>query len=160
MHCCNLLLFSLWSYDVFCISISPSVIYQLWSLNYVQITTLISVFMVELRSSTATWARSMVRSDRPTLCERYWSSVLSQKVWQYRRLNVMQTIPTAKTETIQKLFCGTPQKYLAEFDSWKQEYYLKGSLKSLFIIFWLILYIIFSQILFQCFINRKDCKYK
>lgn len=49
---------------------------------------------------------------------------------------------------------------ISEFDSWKREYYLKGSLKSLFYyFFWLILYIIFSQILFQCFINRKDCKY-
>lgn len=32
--------------------------------------------------------------------------------------------------------------------------------KPFYYYFWLILYIIFSQILFQCFINRKDCKYK
>lgn len=47
-----------------------SVTDQLWSLHYMQITTPASVFIVELRSNTGSWARSIVRSDRPALGER------------------------------------------------------------------------------------------
>lgn len=40
--------------------------------------------------------------------------------------------PTAKTETIQKVFGGKPQTHLAEGDSRKPERHLKGSLKKAF----------------------------
>lgn len=94
--------YSLWSYDIFCISNLPSlVINQSWSPHYMQKTTLISVFMVELRSSAAAWARPTVRSDRP----------ISEFSPRPESLAV-QIIPTTKTEAIQKLFCGTSQKYL------------------------------------------------
>ena len=47
-----------------------SVTYQLWRLHYMQINTPASVFIVELRSNTGSWARSIVGSDRPALRER------------------------------------------------------------------------------------------
>lgn len=166
VHCCDPLVASfcrLWTYDVFCIwTFTFSVTYQLWSLHYMQITTPASVFIVELRSNTGSWARSIVRSDRPALGER-----------------ISEFSPQPGSLAVQKIKChaddshchnrnysenlGTPQTHLAKVDLWKPEHHhLKGSLKSLFYsyYFWLILYIIFSQILFQCFINSKDCKYE
>lgn len=166
VHCCDPLVASfcrLWSYDVFCISILPSLLpISCESLHYMQITTPASVFMVALRSSTGTWARSVVRSDRLAPGEQIsefspppgslavWKikchaddsrcqnrSYLETLLWNTSNTSGWSWLMNARTSLLKRVF-GKP----------------------FYCYFWLILYIIFSQILFQCFINRKDCKYK
>lgn len=166
VHCCDPLVASfcrLWSCDVFCISILPSLLpISCESLHYMQITTPASVYMVVLRSSTDTWARSMVRSDRLAPGEQ-----------------ILEFSPPPGSLAVRKIKCHAHdsrcqnRNYLetllwntSNTSGWSWLMNARtSSLKSVFekpfyYPFWLILYIIFSQILFQCFINRKDCKYK
>lgn len=159
VHCCDPLVASfcsLWAtFELLCLQRprnTSSVTYQLWSLHYMQITTPASVFIVELRSNTGLWARSIVRSDRPALGER-----------------VPEFSPQPGSLAVQKMKCHADDSHCqnrnySETLWWNnlkliwqklthekpEQHHLKGSLKSLlFYNFWLILYIIFSQILFS-----------
>ncbi len=140
MHCCDPLvasfLLSLKFWHLLHSNCTFSVTYQLWSLHYMQITTAASVFIVELRSNTGSWARSIVRSDRPALCERISEFSPQPGSVAVQKIKCHADDPHCHNRNYsQTLFVETPQTHLAEVDSWEPElHHLKGSLKSLFFI--------------------------
>lgn len=127
------------------------------SLRYVQTNAPVYLYLAHWFMSTID---SRVRQDGTPWADAAWN------FWVLRREGLVDKYSvkrrrrflTAKTQTIHKIAYGTPRVHLAIHRS-----HLKGSLKAFFFFFycfWQILKVIFSQILFQCFINSKDCKYE
>lgn len=144
--CC----FCLWSDDVFCILILPSflpVYYE--SLHYMHITTPASAFVVVLRSSTGTRARAMVRSDRPTAGKRVLEFSPLPEHLAERKMKCHADDSRCQNYSETLLYntsksSGWHCRMVARTSSPKRVFE-----KPFYYYFWLILYIIFSQILFS-----------